>query len=211
MKINTKVQLTSHLKEYNLVRFESLIEAIVDKVNSFENTNKILTCGNGGSASDAIHIVGELMKSFKIKRDISSSFKEEYLKLFGNDNVLSYTQGTIRSISLTSENALITAIGNDIGYDYVFSQQVYGYGDKNDILFAFSTSGNSKSVINACKVAKAKGILTVGFTGKTGGDLKDYTDLLFNVDETDTFRVQQIHEILYHIICIIVEIERFGQ
>lgn len=209
MKNDTKKELLRYLNEFNLINFESHIEAIIEKVNSFEHYNKILTCGNGGSASDATHIVGELMKSFKFKRDMSSDFRKSYESLYGSDDILMHTQGTIRSISLTSENALITAIGNDIGYDYVFSQQVYGYGDPNDLLFAFSTSGNSQSVINACKVAKAKGITVVGFTGQTGGNLKTYTDILFNVNEIDTFRVQQIHEILYHIICITLEIERF--
>ncbi|NMA04893.1 MAG: SIS domain-containing protein, partial [Acholeplasmataceae bacterium] len=191
-------------------KFESKLIELVNCFRKFTHYNKMMVCGNGGSASDSLHFVGEMMKNFTIKRSIDENISKNYQKFHGEDDVLKHTHGAIRTMSLTSEISLITAIANDIGYDYIFSQQVYGYGDEGDILFAFSTSGNSKSVINACKMAQAKKILVVGFTGKTGGKIKDYCDILINVDSTDTIVIQQNHEILFHIIAQVLEIERFS-
>lgn len=208
MKDN-KAYLKSKLKQHHLEMFETKLIQLIDFFKEFKHYNKILTCGNGGSAADSSHVVGELMKQFTLNRTIDVDVYNNYKALYGIDDVLNKTQGTIRAISLSSEISLLTAIANDIGYDYVFSQQVYGYGDENDILFAFSTSGNSQSVINACKMAKAKKMMVVGFTGKTGGKMLEHCDLLFNVDSTDTMDIQQQHEVLYHIICEWFEIERF--
>lgn len=209
MKKLTEVRLKELLDEYKLTAFEGQISELIIEINEFKHYNKILICGNGGSSSDSQHVVGELMKNFTIQRKIDETVFDSYSKLFGHDELISKTQGTIRAISLTSETSLMTAISNDIGYDYVFSQQVYGYGDPGDILFAFSTSGNSQSIINACKIAKAKNIKVVGFTGENGGKMASIVDILFNVGYQDTFKVQQVHEILYHIICMILEYERF--
>lgn len=189
MRQKTKFFIDQLVEEYQLNNFIDEVYNVINKVSQFKSYNKILICGNGGSSSDSLHIVGELMKSFSIKRKIHSQFLDKYEQLFGKDQLLQKLEGTIRAISLSSETALMTAISNDIGYDYVFSQQVYGYADEGDLLFVFTTSGNSVSVINACKVAKTKGVTVVGFTGKTGGEVKKYIDLLFNVDETETFRV----------------------
>lgn len=208
---NTTIELVeTKLQAFNLSNFRDRILEVVDAVKGFAPYNKILVSGNGGSASDSMHISGELMKDLKLKRSIDPAFKDAYLKLYGEDDVISHTEGAIRTISLVGETSLITAISNDIGYPYVFSQQLYGLGDKGDILLAFSTSGNSKSIINAAKVAKAKGIKVVSFTGKTGGELRLYSDILFNTDLTDTCDVQQIHEILYHILCMALENEAFN-
>lgn len=208
MKNNIEL-LKEKLRFYNLEIFESKLVELVSHFRKFKHYNKILVCGNGGSASDSLHFVGEMMKNFTMERSVDENFRKNYQKLYGEDDILKHTHGTIRALSLTSEISLITAIANDIGYDYIFSQQVYGYGDEGDILFAFSTSGDSKSVINACKMAQAKKILVVGFTGKTGGKMKDYCNILINVDATNTMVIQQNHEILFHIIAQVLEMERF--
>jgi|SRR5690554_3399894 len=210
MRKNTEELMIEYLDNFKLTEFKNQMTKVVEHVLKFKSYNKILVCGNGGSAADSTHIVGELMKNFRIKRSVDPVFKVHYDKLFGDDELYYKTQGTIRSISLTSETSLMTAIMNDIGADYVYSQQVYGYADSGDILFAFSTSGNSQSVINASKIAKAKGVYVIGFTGLTGGKLKDYTDVLFNVSSTETFKIQQLHQILYHVICLILEKEVFS-
>lgn len=210
MKKSTEDLIVNYLEQFDLKAFINHVKIIIELVAKFNHYNKILICGNGGSCADSMHIVGELMKSFRIKRPIDSEFKLNYTKHYDEDDLLYKTQGTIRAISLASEASLITAISNDIGQDYIFSQQVYGYADKGDILFAFSTSGNSISIVNAAKVAKAKGVYVVGFTGLSGGILKDYVDLLFNVSAIETFEIQQLHQILYHVICLALENEVFS-
>jgi D-sedoheptulose 7-phosphate isomerase len=211
MKQKTKELVAKVLGEYNLPDFEKRIGTVIEAVAAFKPYNKILICGNGGSAADSQHIVGELMKSFCAPRPPDLAFTENFRKLYGEHDLLQKTQGAVRAISLVSETALITAVCNDLGADYMYSQPAYGYTDAGDLLFAFSTSGNSKAVINACMVAKAKGAVVVGFTGRSGGRLKDYCDILLNADDTETFKIQQIHEILYHALCLGIEAEIFGE
>ena len=133
---------------------------------SYENGGKLLVCGNGGSASDSDHIVGELMKGFYKKRPLSEEEKEKYGELAG------HLQGALPAISLTGHPALSTAFLNDVDPEMVFAQQVYGYGREGDVLIAITTSGNSVNVLHAVKVAKAKGMKVIGLTGHDGGALK---------------------------------------
>ena len=188
-------------------------EAVKTIVATYNNGRKVLVCGNGGSSADSDHIVGELMKSFEMKRPVDKVVQEKLRELFperGEFLAESLQQG-LPAISLTAHSALISAISNDIGGDVIFAQQVVGYGNPGDILLAFSTSGNAQNVIDALMVAKAKGLKTIGLTGKTGGKMKSYCDLLINVPETRTAFVQELHLPVYHAICLMVESEMFSE
>ncbi|MEM9143726.1 MAG: SIS domain-containing protein [Bacteroidota bacterium] len=176
-------------------------------IQAFEADGKLLICGNGGSAADADHIVGELMKSFSKKRpldpDLSHSIKNspDTRGAF----LAAKLEGALPAISLNAHGALTSAIVNDIGGDFVYAQQVVALGRKNDILLAISTSGNSQNVIDACIVAKAKGMTTIGLTGETGGKLKGLCDVALCVPATQTAQVQEYHLPIYHALCILVE------
>lgn len=180
-------------------------------IKTYLNNGKVLLCGNGGSCADADHIVGELMKSFEKQRPLNKELKENLKKISKERGVLlseKLEQG-LPTISLTVHNALLTAISNDIGADMIFAQQVIGIGQKDDVLIGLSTSGNSQNVIDAFIVAKAKGLKTIGMTGKNGGKLKEFCDLLINVPETRTASIQELHMIIYHNICLRIENEIF--
>lgn len=177
-------------------------------VECYYNGGKVLICGNGGSASDCEHIVGELMKQFILSRKIEKKFKDDFIKLYPQDEFINRLQGAVPAISLVSQTSISTAIVNDIGHDIIYAQQVYGYGKKNDVLIAISTSGNSTTVINAMKVAKVKGMQVIGMSGQTGGKmltLNELCDILLNVPETETYKIQEYHLPIYHAICACVE------
>ncbi len=176
-------------------------------INCYKMGGKVLTCGNGGSASDADHIVGELMKSFEAKRPLESKLQENLKKnspIRGSVLAENLQQG-LPAVSLTVHNALVSAIINDINGDLIFAQQIIGLGKKGDVLIGLSTSGNSQNVVDAITVAKAKGLITIGFTGETGGKMKDLCDVLINVPERRTAYVQELHLPVYHAICMMVE------
>ncbi len=181
-------------------------------IKTFNKGGKVLVCGNGGSCSDADHIVGELMKSFEGKRPLNISLQQKLEEISSDRGKMlaEKLQQGLPAISLTVHQSLITAIANDIHGDLIYAQQVIGWGNPGDILFGLSTSGNSKNVIDAMIVAKAKGLITIGLTGKTGGKMKDWCDILVNVPETRTAYVQELHLPIYHAICMMIENEIFG-
>jgi D-sedoheptulose 7-phosphate isomerase len=182
-------------------------------INSYKNGGKVLVCGNGGSSSDADHIVGELMKSFEGYRPLEAKLQKSLKELSperGNMLAEKLQQG-LPAVSLTAHNALITAIANDISGDMIFAQQVTGWGNKGDILIGLSTSGNSQNVVDALIVAKAKGLITIGMTGETGGQMREFCDVLINVPEKRTAFVQELHLPVYHVICMMVENEMFNK
>ncbi len=190
---------------------EAIANAAEIIVNSYRNGGKVLVCGNGGSASDADHIVGELMKSFETHRPLAINLQEKLKEVspeWGQLLAEKLQQG-LPAISLTVHNALITAISNDISGDMIFAQQVAGIGNKGDVLIGLSTSGNAQNVVDAFIVAKAKGLITIGLTGETGGKMKDFCDVLINVPEKRTAYVQELHLPVYHTICMMVENEMF--
>lgn len=192
----------------NLIHLESSIEeAVKIIVRAYNNGGKVLVCGNGGSSADSDHVVGELMKSFEMKRPLDQAVQKNLRALFPErgDFLAENLQQGLSAISLSAHSALISAISNDIGGDLIFAQQVVGYGNPGDILLAFSTSGNAQNVIDALIVAKAKGLKTIGMTGETGGKMQAYCDLLINVPETRTAFVQELHLPVYHAICLMVE------
>jgi len=172
----------------------------------------IMTCGNGGSASDAGHIVSELMKSFRMKRPVTEKQMIELIYFFPEEGayLAKNLHLAIPAISLAGQSALSTAIMNDVAPDMVFAQQVFGYGMAGDLLICISTSGNSKNVINACMVAKTFGIETIGMTGEDGGKLREICDITIRVPACETFRVQEFHLPVYHTLCAMIEIEMFS-
>ena len=166
---------------------------------SYENGGKLLVCGNGGSASDSDHIVGELMKGFYKKRPLSEAEKEKF------GGLSEHLQGALPAISLAGHPALSTAFLNDVNPEMIFAQQVYGYGLKGDVLIAMTTSGNSANVLNAVRVAKGKGMKVIGFTGHDGGALKALCDVCLIVPSSVTADIQEYHLPVYHTLCAMLE------
>ncbi|MCL2772580.1 MAG: SIS domain-containing protein [Oscillospiraceae bacterium] len=185
----------------------------------YAGKKKTLICGNGGSASDSEHIVGEFMKGFMLKRPISSEFKEKLRKIKNsgniknteiNQNIAEMLQEPLRSISLVSHSSLITAVSNDIGGDMIFAQQVYGYMDAGDVLVALSTSGNAGNVVNAAITAKAMNGKVIAITGQTGGKLKDICDATIRLPAFETYKIQEYTLPVYHALCAMIENDFFG-
>ncbi|RUM59933.1 MAG: phosphoheptose isomerase [Persephonella sp.] len=172
---------TKILNDENLInRIQETANLIID---TYLNDRKVLLCGNGGSAADAQHIATELSGRFKLDRK----------PLFAE--------------ALHVNSSFLTAVSNDYSFDVVYSRLLEAFGRKGDVLIAISTSGNSKNVVNAVSKAKELGIYTVGFTGKSGGKLKDLVDILINVPSDNTPRIQEAHITIGHIICEIVELK----
>ncbi len=170
-------------------------------VDTYKKGGKILVCGNGGSSADADHIVGELMKGFLKERKVTDERIPEELR--------EKLQGALPAISLCAHTSLMTATINDNDADMVFAQQVYGYAKEKDLLIAISTSGNSKNVVNAVRVAKALGVKAVALTGETGGMLKEMADVTICAPSTETYKIQEYHLPMYHYLCAKVEEQFF--
>ncbi|MDY6367250.1 MAG: SIS domain-containing protein [Clostridia bacterium] len=190
---------------------EQTVEAINVLLKSAES-GKILVCGNGGSAADSEHISGELLKAFRLKREIPSKLKSELAKLgekgvYAADNL----EGGIKCIPLTSLNSAITAYSNDKFADLSYAQLVNALGEKGDSLIAISTSGNAENVYLAALTARAKGVKVVSLTGGTGGKLSDVSDAAIISPEKETYLVQETHLPIYHLICAALENEIFGE
>ena len=167
----------------------------------------VYLCGNGGSAADAQHIVGELMKSFSGRRKVSATMRERL-----NDAYLAeHLEGALRALALTGSGSLATAFANDVAADLVFAQQVFGYGRPGDVLWALSTSGNSQNVLHALTVARAKGMHTLGMTGQGGGAMAALCEVCISVPESETDRVQELHLPIYHALCHMLEARFFPQ
>lgn len=175
----------------------------------FSDGHKLLACGNGGSSADADHMVGELMKKFKRKRNAPSNFIKEVEKIDPTRaSFLSQTlEQPLPAISLSHPASLLTAFSNDVpgGDKAVFAQQVYGYGQKGDVLFAITTSGNSENVLLAALTAKAMGIPVIALTGRDGGEIKEFADVAIVVPEQETYKIQERHLPIYHALCLMLE------
>lgn len=178
----------------------------------FAQGNKLLLCGNGGSACDALHIVGELMKEFTQKRTIDTEVKQ-YLQeqaTSESEYLLSRLQGTMPAISLVENAGLASAVNNDIAGDLQFAQQTYGLGNPGDVLVCLSTSGNSINVYYAALTAKARGMKVISFTGQGGGKLYGISDVCIRVPETETYLLQELHLPIYHALCRMLEANSFA-
>lgn len=174
---------------------------------------KVMVCGNGGSAADSEHIVGELMKSFVLPRPLPADDIER-LKQSGAANwesIAGNLQRGIPAISLNGAISLSTAIINDTDPFMTFAQQVYVYGKPGDVLIALSTSGGARNVLNAAKTARAFGISVIGFTGSRPSPMDEFCDVVLKAPIAETFRVQEYHLPIYHTLCLMVENEIFGQ
>lgn len=177
--------------------------------NSFRNGGKLLLAGNGGSAADCEHIVGELMKGFVSKRPLPADKKDRLTEVGDNGYLSQNLQGALPAISLVSHTALMTAFSNDIAPDLIFAQQVYGYGRSEDVFLGISTSGNSKNIIEAMIVAKSLGLKTVALTGESGGELSKIADVTIDVPYEETYQIQERHLPVYHTLCLMLEEEFF--
>ena len=176
-------------------------------IKSYESGGKLLVCGNGGSCSDAEHIVGELMKGFLKKRPIPAEKKAKMLELVPElaDIGIDVLQQGLPAIALNSGAALTTAFANDCDPDLIYAQQVLGFGRRGDVFLGISTSGNAENVYAAAAVAKSLGLVTVALSGKTGGKLKEICDISIVVDEDETYMIQELHLPVYHALCATVE------
>lgn len=182
-------------------------------LNTVQTDGLILVCGNGGSAADAEHIIGELMKGFILKRPIPDDEKAFLSKQFAKTGkrLSQNLQCVIPSISLVSTISLSTAISNDNGGEFVFAQKVYGYSRIGSVLLAISTSGNAQNCIYAAMTAKLKGCPVIAMTGESGGQLAEICDVLINVPSKITYEIQELHLPIYHALCAMLESELFEQ
>ena len=179
--------------------------------NTYLNKGKVLCCGNGGSAADSDHIVGELMKGFKQKRTVKNIVTDKLTKVTQEeiDYLQNNLQGALPAISLNQHNALLSAVSNDNAPDMIFAQQVYGYGREQDTLIAISTSGNSRNVVNAVLTAKLKGMRTIGLAGMNDSRLSELCDEIIRVVGKSTDEIQELHLPVYHTICAMLEADFF--
>lgn len=186
---------------------DDILTAYTTLCEAYTKECKLLVCGNGGSASDCEHIVGELMKEFKLKREV---YKEQAANMKLIDEQLgsvlaNHLQGALPAITLTSHSSLTTAFMNDSQPELVFAQQVNGYGKAGDVLLGISTSGNSMNVLYAAVTAKAKGLKVIGLTGQNDSRLKSLSDVCIQVPETETYKIQELHLPVYHCLCMMLE------
>jgi D-sedoheptulose 7-phosphate isomerase len=192
---------------------DSIMNAYMILESCYQKHGKLLIAGNGGSAADSEHIVGELMKGFKLPRKLTESEKE---KLISVDNELGETlannlQGSLEAIALDGHMALSTAYMNDCEPLLCFAQQVNGYGHNGDVFLGISTSGNSKNVIYAAITAKARGMKVIGLTGEKDSKLSNIADVCIKVPSTKVYMVQEFHLPVYHCLCLMLEDRFFGE
>lgn len=186
--IQSKLKASVQLKQEVLNNTELLetLNTVVEKIiQAYRNNNKVLWCGNGGSAADSQHLAAELSGRFY------------------------YDRAPLSSEALHVNTSYITAVANDYSYDVIYSRLIQAMGQPGDVLIGLSTSGNSGNVIKAFETAREKGMITVGFTGQTGGKMKAVSDYLINIPSTDTPRIQEVHMLLGHTLCEMVELALF--
>jgi D-sedoheptulose 7-phosphate isomerase len=192
---------------------QSIIKSNELLISTAKKNKTIFTMGNGGSASDSDHIVGELMKSFTMQRPLDLNYKKRLVSIdqtLGKE-LSEQLQDGVKSISLTQHTALSTAFANDVNPYLGFAQQLSVLGEKGDTVICITTSGNSKNVLYAAIVAKAKGVNIIGLTGKGGGILRDFCDICIEVDEIETFKIQELHLPIYHALCLSIEEELWNE
>lgn len=185
----------------------SLVQAFEALEACYRRGGQVLVCGNGGSAADSEHLVGELMKGYLSPRPVPEEVRRALVAASPDNGVYlaDHLQGGLPTISLASQTGLLTAVANDIAGDMIFAQQVYGYGRPGDALIAISTSGRSRNVVNAVQVARARGLTTIGFTGGNGGALKLAAEVAVCVPHAVTAEIQERHLAIYHALCAMLE------
>ncbi len=206
MKTKTLTYIKQLESKYN-INTNTIEEATKLLITTYKNNNKLLVCGNGGSACDSEHIVGELMKGFILKREINNELKTKI-----NDEKLSNAlQYGLPTISLVSQIGLSTAFSNDQLPEAVFAQQVLGYGKENDVLLCLSTSGNSLNCVYAAKVAKALNMKVITLTGNKNCELEKLSDVTIKAPSDITYEIQEYHLPIYHAMCLAIENEFYGE
>jgi len=184
-RINKNIEIKENiLRDNNMIKKIDLTSQII--ISTYKSNKKVILFRNGGSAADAQHIAAELV------------------------NRLYFNRKSLPAEALTVNTSVLTAIGNDYSFDRIFSKQIEGIGKKGDIAIGISTSGNSKNVVEAINIAKEKKLFTIGFTGRSGGKIKEIANICLQVPSDDTPRIQEIHILLGHIICEIIEKDSFG-
>lgn len=208
MKNSSLIHLNTLIERYPSLALckDSIINSCEMLIECFKNGGKLLVCGNGGSASDSEHIVGELMKGFILPRTLSNDLKNK----INDDTLTNSLQYGLPAISLVSQTSLSTAFSNDQLPTAVFAQQVLGYGKKGDVLLCISTSGNSLNCVYAAKVAKALDMKVISLTGEKDSKLKELSDITIQAPSCETFKIQEYHLPIYHAICLALENEFFG-
>jgi D-sedoheptulose 7-phosphate isomerase len=191
----------------NRAAIEAAFRALCD---CYASGGKLLVCGNGGSAADADHIVGELMKGYLKRRPVAEELRA---RLRTADPALGQAlaeclQGSLPAVNLTAGSALLSAFGNDVRPELAYAQAAFGHGRKGDVLLGISTSGNASNVRSALVVGRAVGMTSVGLTGKGGGAMAALCDILIAVPAARTFEIQELHLPVYHCLCAMIE-ERF--
>ena len=213
-----EAKLTKHIDTL-IDRYPKLIVCKDDIIKAYElleeaysNERKLLVCGNGGSASDSEHIVGELMKEFKLKRKVYADQAEAMKSIDPEmgETLAENLQGALPAICLTGHSSLTTSFMNDAYADLVFAQQVNGYGKANDVFLGISTSGISKNVCYAAITAKSKGLKVIGLTGQRESKMTKLGDCCIRVPETETYKIQELHLPVYHCLCLMLEDHFFG-
>ena len=206
----TSKYLTSLLSRYKDI---SLLEA--DIIEAFEIIKKcykkegtLFVCGNGGSAADSEHIVGELMKEFVSPRRVTDiNLRNNLVKKFGNEGefIVDKLQRGLRAVSLLSHPSLISAYSNDVSAEMIFAQQLYVMSKHGDVLLAISTSGNSKNVLKAIQLASVINVKTILLTGNNGGKCAELADCSIKIPENETYKIQEYHLPIYHTLCLMIE------
>lgn len=215
MKGTTQHIIDSLIMRYSALEVcqQDLLQSVELLINCYKNGGKILVCGNGGSAADAQHIVGELMKGFVLPRTLSSEKQIAIQRAFPENSqyLIDNLQETLPAISLLGETALTSAYSNDKAPDLVFAQQVLGHGNAGDVLLAISTSGTSRNVVYACQIAKIQNMQIIGLTGASGGKMRELCDVTICAPSDSTYQIQEYHLPIYHAICLALEEEFFGE
>ena len=186
---------------------EDIEKAYKVLVECYENGGKLLIVGNGGSAADSEHIVGELMKGFVKRRPVDDAMRKALSEVdpARGAALAEKLQGGLPAIALTAHTALSTAFANDMDPVMCYAQQVYGYGKPGDVFLGISTSGNAENVMYAAVTAKAKGMKVVALTGKDGGKLAKISDVAMIMPEQETYKIQELHLPVYHVLCLMLE------
>ncbi|MEO9945567.1 SIS domain-containing protein [Paraglaciecola sp.] len=209
-----KKSLTEFIDDYPLLSENSgvLFDAFQVLLATTLKGGTIFTCGNGGSAADAEHIVGELMKSFAFQRPLPPSDHQKIINTLGEmgDELVNHLEGAIKAIALTEGIAFATAFANDVSYQYAFAQKLYGLCRQGDVLIALSTSGNSKNIVAAAQVAKSMGVKVILLTGQSGGELHQWADISIRVPAVKTHKIQELHLPIYHFLCFVLEQHIYG-
>lgn len=214
MKPGTNAILRTYCKKSPAVAAvgEPLWECVELLTDCFQSGGQLLICGNGGSCADADHIVGELVKSFRIPRPLDAALSAALLKQGEQGALLAaHLQAGLPAINLGAHGALFTAMQNDVGGEFAFAQQVAAYGRRGDVLLGISTSGNSANVRYAGIAARAKCMKTVGLTGRGGGEMANEFDLVLRVGADSTEDIQSLHSVIYHAVCAAVEYQLWGE